>query len=72
LISYIDNSNADLKIAHCSNIDCTSVTSSVLQTMGHNTEVTSLAIGSDGLGVISYYYTTLMNLMVAHCSNELC
>ena len=72
LISYIDNSNVDLKVAHCSNIDCTSATISVLQTMGHNTEDTSIAIGSDGLGVISYYYTTFMDLMVAHCSNELC
>jgi hypothetical protein len=72
LISYIDNTNQDLKIAHCSNIDCTSATNSVLQTIGHNIEDTSIAIGSDGLGIISYYYTTFMNLMVAHCSNELC
>ena len=33
---------------------------------------TSIAIGTDGLGLISYYDGTNGDLKVAHCSNSLC
>jgi hypothetical protein len=32
----------------------------------------SLAIGADGLGLISYYDATNQDLKVAHCSNQKC
>ena len=33
---------------------------------------TSVAIGADGLGLISYYDATNRDLKVAHCSNQTC
>ncbi len=33
---------------------------------------TSVAIGADGLGLISYYDATNRDLKVAHCSNQMC
>jgi hypothetical protein len=35
-------------------------------------EYTSIAIGADGLGLISYYDATNRDLKVAHCSNQSC
>ena len=33
---------------------------------------TSITLGADGLGLISYYDTTNADLKVLHCSNTLC
>src|SRR5690349_7465340 len=35
-------------------------------------QYTSIAIGADGLGLISYYDATNRDLKVAHCSNQMC
>ncbi|MFY4730474.1 hypothetical protein, partial [Nitrospira sp. BLG_2] len=35
-------------------------------------QFTSVAIGADGLGLISYYDATNRDLKVAHCSNQAC
>jgi hypothetical protein len=75
LIAYYANTNSDLKIAHCSNVDCSSADIYTLDSLGSAGWYPSLAIGADGLGLISYsaaadYYE--FNLKTAHCSNEFC
>lgn len=73
LISYSDRANNNLKVAHCSNVACTSVVKTTVNStadqVGYDTSIT---IGVDGLGIISYYNTTKDDLEVLHCSNTLC
>jgi len=72
LISYHDATNADLKVAHCSNTACSSATITPLDTAGDVGSESSVTIGADGLGLISYYDLTNGDLKVAHCSNVNC
>jgi cell shape-determining protein MreC len=72
LISYYDTTNAGLKVAHCSNVNCTAATITPLDTAGSVGQFTSVTVGSDGLGFISYYDATNGNLKIAHCSNVNC
>jgi len=55
LISYLDSTNKDLKVAHCSDTNCTSATITTLDSIGSSISPTSITIGADGLGLISYY-----------------
>jgi hypothetical protein len=70
LISYHDVTNGDLKVAHCSNIECSSATITMLDPGPNAGKHTSIAIGPDGLGVISYYAAG--DLKLARCSNVAC
>jgi len=74
LISYRDGTNGFLKVAHCSNIACSAATHATLGSGGLSDEgyYTSITIGADGLGLISYYDNTSGDLKVAHCSNAAC
>ena len=73
LISYLDVSNFDLKVAHCANVACTSATTQTLDGTGTNVgQYTSVTVGADGLGLISYFDGTNGNLKVAHCANVAC
>ena len=72
LISYYDASNEDLKVAHCSNTNCTAATTSTLDEPGDVGWLTSVTIGADGLGLISYFDFTNEDLKVAHCENAFC
>ena len=62
----------DHKVAHCSNLNCTAATKTPLDTAGDVGQFTSVTIGTDGLGLISYQDVTNTNLKVAHCSNIEC
>jgi hypothetical protein len=53
LISYYDNTNDDLKVAHCSDVACSSATTATLDSIGNVGWYTSVTIGADGLGLIS-------------------
>jgi len=73
LISYYDQGNGDLKVAHCDDLACTSATITIVDSSA--TQVgwhTSITIGADGLGLISYYYVTNHDLKVAHCDDLAC
>jgi hypothetical protein len=73
LISYRDASpNFNLKVAHCSNVECTAATTTPVDTTNAVGQFTSITIGADGLALVSYYDETSDNLKVAHCSNVLC
>jgi hypothetical protein len=70
LISYYDSSNDDLKVAHCSNLDCTAATKSTVDVLGGSD--ISITIGADGLGLISYRGGVVSGLWAAHCLNQDC
>jgi hypothetical protein len=72
LISYYDESNRDLKVAHCEDTNCTSTTISTLDSGGDVGRTTAITIGADGFGLISYADISNNDLKVAHCNNVTC
>lgn len=73
LISYYDATNGDLKVAHCVNVGCTSnVTTTAVDKTGDVGQFSSLAIGADGIGVVSYFDATNGDLKVARCTATAC
>jgi hypothetical protein len=72
LISYRDATNDDLKVAHCSDTNCTAATTTTLDATDRVGWHTSVTIGADGLGLVSYYDFTNGDLKVAHCENTFC
>jgi hypothetical protein len=70
IIGYYDHTNSDLKVVHCTATDC-STTDTPLMLDGTGTNVgfyTSLAIGTDGHPIISYYDASNLDLKVVHCT----
>jgi predicted regulator of Ras-like GTPase activity (Roadblock/LC7/MglB family) len=73
VISYYDVANGDLRVAHCITSLCSGGTNrTTLDSAGDVGLDTSIAIGADGLPVISYYDLTNGDLRVAHCDDLLC
>jgi hypothetical protein len=68
LIAYMDTNGNAGRVAHCTNVVCSSVTTSTFLT-GGTPSYESLTIGADGLGLMSYAFS---GLRVAHCSNTGC
>jgi hypothetical protein len=74
VISYRDQSAGALKVAKCANAACTGGANITTVDNPANSvgEYTSIAIGSDGLPVISYYDNSAGALKVAKCANAAC
>jgi Collagen triple helix repeat (20 copies) len=72
LVSYYDGTGGDLDLAHCSNVACSSATTTAVDATNDVGRSSSLAIGADGLGLVSYLDSTNTRLRVAHCSNVAC
>jgi hypothetical protein len=72
LISYYDNTNGNLKVAHCNDPSCSTTSNYMLDSSGDVGIDISITIGSDGLGLISYYDITNQDLKVAHCNDINC
>jgi len=72
LISYYDETNGDLKVAHCKDVACSSAVTYVLDSAGRVGLYTSVIVGTDGYGLISYYDETNGDLKVAHCKDVAC
>ncbi len=73
VISYYDHTNAHPKVVHCGYQDCSSHNAHT--TVDYNDGVglySSIAIGNDGLPVISYFDLVNETLKVAHCVNAKC
>jgi len=68
--------NDDLKVAHCDNADCTNHTVATVDDRADIVGVSpSLAIGTDGLPIISYAHLNAFNkgsLVVTHCDDFKC
>ncbi len=72
LISYYDQINFALKVAHCNDVTCGTATTATVDSNGNVGKFSSVTIGADGLGLISYYNESTGDLKVAHCSNVTC
>ena len=73
LIGYFDATNGDLKVLHCGNVACSSSNiSTTVDSAGDVGGFTSITIGADGLGLISYFDATNQDLKVFRCSNLTC
>jgi hypothetical protein len=72
LISYFDDTNSALKVAHCSDPACTSATVNTMDSAGWVGLHPSVIIGADGLGLITYHDRDNDDLKVAHCSDLAC
>ncbi len=73
IISYRDITNGNLKVAHCGTLDCTSGNSVLtVDDLGRVGEGTSIAIGSDGLPIISFRDHFTEQLRVVHCGDTTC
>jgi len=62
----------DLMVAHCVDAACTAVTTTTIDSAGNVGWASSIKIGRDGLGLISYRDNTNEDLKVAHCINVAC
>ena len=75
VISYRDGgSSRRLKVAHCGNVACSANnTITVVDPLPSSSGGrTSIAIGTDGLPIMTYYDNVSRNLKVAHCGNADC
>ena len=74
VISYYDSSgsNLDLKVAHCIDVACSAATSTTVDSPGTVGWYTSLAIGADGLPLVTYRDVGGTAVKVAHCPNVFC
>jgi hypothetical protein len=64
--------NCNHNVALFSNRSCTSATLTTLDSIGQVGQDTSVTMGADGSGLISYHDATNGNLKVAHCSERFC
>ena len=73
VISYFELTGANLKVAHCENAACSAATITAVDASANLVgQYNSIAIGVDGLPVISYWDITAGTLKVAHCGNVAC
>jgi len=74
VVSYYDETGDALKVAQCANADYTvsAVITAVDDQANNVGSFSSIAIGADGLPVISYYDATFDALKVARCANAAC
>jgi predicted regulator of Ras-like GTPase activity (Roadblock/LC7/MglB family) len=74
VISYMDFTANALKVAHCGNAACTSgnTLTTVDDPANQVGQYTSIAIGADGLPIISHYDSTAGALKVAKCATRTC
>jgi hypothetical protein len=73
VISYYDSTNGDLKVVKCGNTACSS--GNIIRMVTNAGDVgrySSIAIGTDGLPVISYHDNTLYYLKVVKCADASC
>jgi hypothetical protein len=71
IVSYFNDTDDTLKVAHCTQLDCTgTVNTRTIGAMDATTGRTAIAVGTDGFAVVAYQSGGI--LQVAHCSNVAC
>ncbi len=72
VISYFDQTNADLKLARCGNPSCSTRTVVTVDSAGVVGQFSSLVLDSSGNPVISYHDGMNLALKLVHCGNPTC
>ena len=73
VISHRDATGGDLRVLKCGDPSCSAGnTASLVDDVGDTGEHTSIALGNDGLPIISYYNLGGGDLRVAHCDDPAC
>lgn len=73
VISYWDHSSQrNLKLAHCVDVACSAATTTVVDSPNDVGSFSSLAIGADGLPLVTYRDVSNNDVRVAHCPNVFC
>jgi len=74
VISHQDTTAGALRVTHCGNAACTNSNTSTTVDDPVNTvgAFTAVAVGADGLPVISHFDVTARTLRVTHCGNRVC
>jgi hypothetical protein len=73
IVSYFDGDNLDLMVVTCSDISCSEANAPVtIDTAGDVGWDTSIAIGSNGHPIISYFDRANSDLKVAVCEDSTC
>ena len=74
VVSHQDVATGALRVTHCGNVACTAgnVSTTVDDPVNVVGQFTAIAIGADGLPVISHQDATTATLRVTHCGNALC
>jgi len=76
IISYYSAEQQGVRVVHCNDLACTGQDETITAVDapdGLNVGLyTSIAIGADGLALISYYDATNGDLKVVHCTNPAC
>jgi hypothetical protein len=72
VISYLDNTSGDLRVAACNDATCSTSTRTTVDSAGDTGFFSSIAIGVNGNPVISYYDYSNTGLRVAACNDAMC
>ncbi|MBI2590874.1 MAG: hypothetical protein HYW33_03280, partial [Candidatus Blackburnbacteria bacterium] len=73
VISYLDNSDQDLMVIKCGNVNCSSGnTKTNVDTSGNVGDEGYISIGTDGLPIIAYRDVTNTDLKVVKCATPNC
>ena len=76
VVSYLDNTNGDLKVLHCNDPNCTGDDESISSPDTGGTHAvggySSLALDASGNPVVSYFDATTWDLKVLHCDDPNC
>ena len=72
IISYYDQANSDLKMAHCDDLACSSATTYTIDGDDNVGMYASITLAPNGFPLTSYYDMTNSALKAAHCGNAFC
>ncbi len=71
-ISYYDDDARDLKFIRCTDADCTTRNTAIVDSGGDVGKYSSLELGPDGFGRISYYDASNGSVKFARCLDQNC
>lgn len=72
VISYYDNTNKDLRVIKCIDLNCSSKTISIVDSQDEVGKFTSIAIGNDNLPIVAYIDEVNHTVKTVKCGNLNC